>query len=46
MEKEECKKESEIHGLVMSDEKCKKCPYLYECRFMFEAMQEVVYGGI
>lgn len=46
MEKEECKKESENHWLVMSDEKCKKCPYLYECRFMFEAMQEVVYGGI
>ncbi len=46
MEKEECKKEYENHGLVMSEEKCNKCPYLYECCFMFEVMQEVVYGGI
>lgn len=44
MEKPECVSDYEKHDLNMSDQKCEKCPYLYECRFMLMAMNDVVYG--
>ena len=43
-EKQECRDEAERHELIMSDEKCKPCEYFYQCRYVFEAYQEVVYG--
>lgn len=45
MEKQECISDYENNNLVMSDEKCNECPYLYECRFMFQEMTDVMYGG-
>ena len=44
MEKTECTKDYQNRELVMSDEKCKECQYLYECRFMFQEMNAVIYG--
>lgn len=32
-------------SLIMSDDKCGDCKYIYECRFMYSAMNEVVYGS-
>ena len=42
--KEECDKEFTEQKLVLSDEKCKQCEYLYLCPFMAQAMEEVVNG--
>lgn len=43
-EKQECIELAEQNKLVMSDEKCKACKHLYECRYMFEEMNSIVYG--
>lgn len=45
IEKEQCYKDYENHKLVMSDEKCGECEFLYTCRFMKSVMDEVVYGS-
>jgi len=45
MEKPECVSDYEKQNLVMSEEKCNDCPYLYECRFMAAEMEDVTYGG-
>lgn len=45
MEKPECVSEYEKEGIIMSEEKCKDCQYLYECRFMAAEMEDVVSGG-
>ena len=42
--REECGKEFDERKLVLSDEKCRGCEYLYLCPFMAQAMDEVVYG--
>lgn len=42
--KDECDKEFSDQKLIMSDEKCNKCEYLYLCPYMAQAMDEVVYG--
>jgi radical SAM protein with 4Fe4S-binding SPASM domain len=42
--KDECDKEFSDQKLILSDEKCKKCEYLYVCPYMAQAMAEVVYG--
>lgn len=44
MEKHECVKDWENYNLIMSEEKCGNCKHYYECRFMKQAMDEVVYG--
>ena len=46
MEKPECVQDFEEKRLVMSDEKCDGCPYVYECRFMMAEMNDVTYGGM
>ena len=46
MEKTECTEQYEKRNLIMSDEKCKECPYLYECRYMIAEMDDIVYGGL
>ena len=43
--REECEKKFAERKLVMSDEKCRECEYLYLCPFMAQAMDEVVYGS-
>ena len=43
--KDECKKEAEDKRLVMSDEKCKSCEYLYECPYMVAEMNDIVEGN-
>lgn len=43
-EKQECIELAEQNKLVMSDEKCKSCEHLYECRYMFKEMNSIVYG--
>lgn len=45
MEKLECVSDYEKQNLVMSEEKCNDCPYLYECRFMAAEMTDVVDCG-
>lgn len=45
MEKPECIIDYQNHELLMSDEKCKECPYLYECRFMIAEMTDITEGG-
>ena len=45
MQKEECNKDYDNYNLKMSDEKCKDCEYLYECKYMMDEMNDVVYGG-
>lgn len=45
MEKPECVSDYEKRNLVMPEEKCNDCPYLYECRFMEAEMEDVTYGG-
>ena len=42
--KDECDKEFAEKKLVLSDEKCKQCEYLYFCPFMSQAVDEVVNG--
>lgn len=44
MEKPECTEHYEKRNLIMSDETCKECPYLYECRYMIAEMNDIVYG--
>jgi phage-related protein len=44
-EKKQCFDEYENGTLIMSDDKCGDCEHKYECRFMQEAMDEVVYGS-
>ena len=44
MEKRECKEQYEKCELIMSDEKCNGCPFLYECRYMIAEMNDIVYG--
>lgn len=46
MEKQECVSDYENRNLVMSDDKCSDCPYLYECRFMAAEMADVMFGGL
>ena len=46
MEKQECAEQYENRTLIMSDEKCNECPYLYECRYMSAEMADVMYGGM
>lgn len=45
-EKKKCFDEYENGTLIMSDDddKCGDCEHKYECRFMKEVMDEVVYG--
>ena len=43
-EKKQCIDDYENGLLVMSDDRCGDCEHKYECRFMHEAMDEVVYG--
>ena len=45
VEKKQCFDDYENGTLTMSDEKCGDCEHRYECRFMQEAMDEVVYGS-
>lgn len=40
--KNECDKDFSENKLVLSDEKCRQCEYLYLCPFMFRVMAEVV----
>ena len=42
--KDECNKEFAEGKLIMSDEKCKQCEYLYLCPYMLRAMDEIVNG--
>ena len=42
--KDKCDKDFAEKRLVLSNEKCKQCEYLYLCPFMFRAMNEVVNG--
>lgn len=44
-EKKQCIDDYEDRKLVMSDDKCMDCEHRYECRFLHEAMNEVIYGG-
>lgn len=44
-EKKQCFDDYENGSLIMSDNKCGDCEHKYECRFMKEAMDEVVYGA-
>lgn len=43
-EKKQCFDDYENGTLIMSDGKCEDCEHRYECRFVKEAMDEVVYG--
>lgn len=45
MEKSECVSDYEKRNLVMTDDKCNNCQYLYECRFMVAEMEDVTFGG-
>ena len=42
--KDECDKAFSERILVLSDEKCKQCEYLYLCPYMSQVMDEVVNG--
>ncbi len=42
--KDECDREFSNQELILSDEKCKQCEYLYLCPYMSQAMAEVVNG--
>ena len=44
MEKPDCTQEAENYNLVMNDEKCKCCQYLYECKYMTMEMYSVMCG--
>lgn len=43
-EKKQCFDNYENGSLIINDGKCENCEHKYECRFMFWAMNEVVYG--
>lgn len=44
MEREECKRDYEEKKLDMSIDKCDRCQFKYQCRFMIMAYDEVVEG--
>ena len=44
-EKKQCFDDYENRSLIMSDEKCGDCEHKYECRFLHNVMNEVVYGS-
>lgn len=44
IEKKQCFDDYENGELIMSDEKCGDCEHRYTCRFMKQAMDDVVYG--
>lgn len=43
--KDECDKEFTEKELVLSDEKCGSCPYLYLCPYIAREMDDVVNGN-
>lgn len=45
IEKESCANEAEEGRLIMNDEKCKSCDFYTTCRYMKEAMDEVMFGN-
>lgn len=45
MEKLECISDYEKRNLIMSNDKCNDCPYLYECRFVEAEIADVIFGG-
>ena len=44
MEKQECKEAYENHNLIMCNEKCNNCQYLYECRYMIAEIDDILGG--
>ena len=42
--KEECKELAETHALIMNDARCRDCEYYYQCPYMMDEMNAVVYG--
>ena len=45
MEDPRCRCDYENKMLVISDEKCGKCPFKYQCKYLLMATDDVVYGG-
>ena len=44
IEKERCMQDAENGCLILPEEECKECEFRYTCRFMSQAMDEVVNG--